>query len=129
MIVVDASALIAISEREPDAPEILSVLEKSSQTLICNINAVETGLILARRGGSITPAEFDGWLETLRVEVYDGVITHGEALDAYLRFGRGYHPARLNLGDAFAYALAKKLDAPLLYKGNDFALTDIRSAL
>ena len=51
------------------------------------------------------------------------------ALDAYLRFGKGLHPARLNLGDCFAYALAKALDAPLLYKGDDFAMTDIRSAL
>ena len=50
-------------------------------------------------------------------------------MQAYLTFGRGYHPARLNLADSFAYALARRLDAPLLYKGDDFALTDIRSAL
>ena len=51
------------------------------------------------------------------------------ALDAYLRFGKGRHPAKLNLADCFAYALAKTLDAPLLYKGDDFPLTDVRSAL
>jgi ribonuclease VapC len=51
------------------------------------------------------------------------------ALAAYLAWGRGHHDARLNLADCFAYALAKHLDAPLLYKGDDFALTDVRSAL
>jgi ribonuclease VapC len=59
-------------------------------------------------------------------------VTEARALlaaDAYRRYGKGYHSARLNYGDCFAYALAKELDAPLLYKGNDFAQTDIRSAL
>ncbi len=51
------------------------------------------------------------------------------ALEAYLQFGKGFHPAKLNLADCFSYALAKSLDAPLLYTGNDFALTDVRSAL
>ena len=51
------------------------------------------------------------------------------ALRAYLAFGRGVHRAGLNLGDCFAYALAKQLDAPLLYKGDDFSVTDIRPAL
>jgi ribonuclease VapC len=70
----------------------------------------------------------DRWLDQLAVRVNDTPVTQA-ALDAYLRFGKGRHPARLNLGDCFAYALAKALDAPLLYKGDDFALTDVRSAL
>lgn len=56
-------------------------------------------------------------------------VSGAVALGAYLTYGRGVHRARLNLGDCFAYALAKELDAPLLYKGNDFLHTDIRPAL
>ena len=69
------------------------------------------------------------WLTELKVAVHGTGPTASDALAAYLRFGRNYHPAGLNLGNCFAYALAKSLDAPLLYKGNDFALTDVKSAL
>lgn len=64
------------------------------------------------------------------LQVIDWTDAHAElAIDAFLRFGRGRHPAALNFGDCMAYALAKALDAPLLYKGNDFSQTDITSAL
>ena len=129
MIVVDASALIAIGEEEPDADLYLEALERANAAALSPVNAVEAGLVLVGRRRLADAAAFDLWLESLGVEVHPGPIDHAGALAAYLTFGRGYHPAKLNFGDSFAYALAKRLDAPLLYKGDDFSRTDIRSAL
>jgi ribonuclease VapC len=119
VIVVDASALVAIG-----AGVLLT-----NETRISAVNYVEAGLVLIGRGRLTSKAELNIWLATLGVEIVQAVDLAEEALLAYLTFGRGYHPARLNMGDCFAYALAKSLDAPLLYKGDDFALTDVRSAL
>ena len=129
MIVVDASALVALSDGEDDAAAFAEALQNSSAALISSVNAFEAGLVLIGRGRLSGEKDFNRWLAEIGVTVYAEGADHTEALRAYLTFGRGYHPARLNLGDSFAYALAKKLDAPLLYKGDDFARTDIRSAL
>jgi ribonuclease VapC len=129
MIVVDASALVAIADEEPEADRFLQALEGAQGATVSAINAVETGLVLIGRQRLRDIRELDRWLSDLKVDVDLSNVSHADALAAYLRFGRGYHRARLNLADCFAYALAKTLDAPLLYKGDDFALTDIRSAL
>lgn len=129
MIAVDSSALVAVGAGEPDGDDYLSRLLAASQARIANINYVETGIILIARGHLEDQSALDRWLARLGVTVADDVRIASTALEAYLRFGKGIHPARLNLADSFAYALAKQLDAPLLYKGDDFALTDIRSAL
>ena len=128
MIVADASALVAIGERESDAPAFATALE-NNETIISYVNYVETGIILISRGRLVGQADLDHWLDRIGVSIMRGESLGALAMAAYLRFGRGYHPAKLNLGDCFAYALAKSLDAPLLYKGNDFALTDVKSAL
>jgi len=128
VIVADASALVAIGERESDAATFAAALE-NNETVISSINYVETGIVLISRGRLMSQADLDQWLERIGVSIVRGEALGTMAMAAYLRFGRGYHPAKLNLGDCFAYALAKSLGAPLLYKGNDFALTDIRSAL
>ncbi|MBR7621169.1 type II toxin-antitoxin system VapC family toxin [Phenylobacterium sp. 20VBR1] len=129
MMVVDASALVALSDGEDDAAAFAEALQNSAAALISSVNAFEAGLVLIGRGRLSDEKDLNRWLSEIGVTVYAGGADHTEALRAYLAFGRGYHPARLNLGDSFAYALAKKLDAPLLYKGDDFARTDIRSAL
>ena len=128
MIVADASALVAIGDQEPDADEYLAAFQHQ-RSVISQINYVEVGIILIGRRRLATQADLDKWLTRLDVSIEPGNDLAGIAMAAYLRFGRGFHPAKLNLGDCFAYALAKSLDAPLLYKGDDFALTDIRSAL
>lgn len=128
MIAVDSSALVAIGFNEPDRSLYLSVLLGSPETLISQINYVETGILLVTRGLLQDQTAVDDWMKQLGIAVADVEIA-APALEAYLRYGKGIHPARLNLADAFAYALAKHLDAPLLYKGDDFPLTDIRSAL
>jgi ribonuclease VapC len=129
LIVVDASALIAIATGEPDWKLYAEALERSDTAYLSAPNYLETGLILVSRGIVADRAGFDVWLNDTGVVVRPDLPHAADGLDAYIRFGKGFHPARLNLGDCFAYALAKALDAPLLYKGDDFALTDIRSAL
>ena len=129
MIVVDASALIAIGLDEPDSEAFLQAITTSDATVVSAINYVETGIVLVRHGIFAARDHLDDWLAAFAVEVVNPAGLGATALAAYLSFGRGFHPARLNLADCFAYALAKQLDVPLLYKGDDFAKTDIRSAL
>jgi ribonuclease VapC len=129
VIVVDASALVAIGDQEPDARTYLEALERADSAVISSVNAIETGLLLFGRRRLRDVDDLNRWLGELDIEVDHSVIDHAEVLEIYLLFGRGYHRARLNFGDCFAYALARRHDAPLLYKGDDFALTDIRSAL
>lgn len=129
MIVVDASALIAIAAREPGFEALLTVLLSADEAVIAPANYVEAGVILVRRGFVDNRSGYDHWLARLGVTLDDHASMGEAALSAYLAFGKGIHPAGLNLGDVFAYALAKSLDAPLLYKGDDFVRTDIRSAL
>jgi len=129
VIVVDASALVAIADREPERYQLLEAIETAAGAVISSINAVETGLILIGRDRLQDVKQLNLWLGGLRIEVEIAAPSHSSVLAAYLSYGRSHHPAGLNLGDCFAYALAKQLNAPLLYKGNDFALTDIRSAL
>ncbi len=128
MIVVDASALVAIAQAEPEEISFLAVLMETDIAYLSPINYVETGLVLTRRGLIPDQRRLDLWLANVNVSVREDVDLGAHALDTYLRYGKGFHPARLNLADCFAYALAKTLNVPLLYKGDDFAKTDIRSA-
>jgi len=128
-LVVDSSALVAIALREPDRGPFIQALEVADEILISPMNYVETGVALTTYGLFTSRDAIDAWLADYRVRVAREPEIETAALDAYLKFGKGRHPARLNLADCFAYALAKQLDAPLLYKGEDFPLTDVRSAL
>jgi ribonuclease VapC len=128
MIVVDASSLVAIGGGEPDADAHLTAL-RADEAVMSSINYVEAGIILIGRDRIGGKPRYDEWLASLGVKIRAADDLSEGALRAYLMYGRGYHRARLNLADCFAYALAKELDAPLLYKGNDFLLTDIRPAL
>jgi ribonuclease VapC len=129
MIVVDTSALVAVATEEPEHVPIMQTLLSSDRTVLSAFNYVEAGVVLISRGHLEDRAELDVWLAELGVTVHPDPEAPAKALDAYLVYGKGRHPARLNLADCFAYALAKQLDAPLLYKGDDFPLTDVRSAL
>ena len=129
MIVIDASALVAIGLKESGFEIYLKPLLADPEATISPINYVEAGLILVRRGFIANREDYDLWLAELGVTLDDGSLSGAAALGAYLSFGKGFHRAGLNLADVFAYALAKKLDLPLLYKGDDFAQTDIRSVL
>lgn len=127
IIVVDASALVAIALKEPERDAFARLMGSVEAAFATPVNILEAGLAIVLRQRLFNLGEYAEWLATLKVS--ERAVTGDAALRAYLHFGRGVHRAGLNLGDCFAYALAKELDAPLLFKGDDFALTDVRRAL
>ncbi len=93
-------------------------------------NVLETLMVLDGRTGTDNRPELRSMIELMDLRIEP--VTARQvwlAHDAFRRFGKGFHPARLNYGDCFAYALARELDMPLLFKGDDFPLTDIRPAI
>lgn len=127
MIVVDTSALMAVLLREEPAERVRHVLVSSSARLISAGTMTELLVVTTARG--IVPALrilLDGLL--LDIVPVDASLAEG-AGEGFARWGKGRHRAALNFGDCFAYALAKARDLPLLYVGDDFAQTDVRSAL
>ncbi|WP_374514487.1 type II toxin-antitoxin system VapC family toxin [Brevundimonas sp.] len=126
MIAVDASAIVAILMREPEAEAFLQVLARSP----CRLSPVgywEAATTVERYRGQTGLEDLDRLLDNFDIRIAPAdEWTAREAADAQRRYGKRT-PARL--GDCFAYALARQLDAPLLFKGDDFALTDIRSAV
>jgi len=127
MMVVDASALVAIAEDEPERDEFLRLMSEQDALALAPVNYLEAGAVLIARGRMGSQADLDTWLRALNVTIHDAQLSRA-ALAAYVRYGKGFHPAKLNLADCFAYALAKTLDAPLLFKGDDFPRTDITAA-
>jgi ribonuclease VapC len=133
VIVVDASAIVAVLTREPDADKLLSALETAGPAETTPVAVYEAVLALSRkRQWSVAEAEthVGDFLRAARVVVQPiQPETAHLALEAFARYGKGRgHPARLNLGDCFIYAQAKVGGASLLYKGDDFSKTDIESA-
>ncbi len=128
-LVIDTSALVAIALEEPECDAFLGLLEEVDELLISPMTFVELGIVLVRRRFLPSREGLEAWLVDYRIQSARLAMIETVALDAFMQFGKGRHPAGLNLGDCFSYALAKALDAPLLYKGLDFAQTDIRSAL
>jgi ribonuclease VapC len=131
MIALDSSALIAILQMEPDAKELASVLVDARIKIMSAVTLLETSMALARaKGDDLIWGPLDALLEESEVEIV--AFDHEQAnaaREAFMRFGKGRHPAGLNFGDCAAYALAKTKKAPLLFKGSDFAKTDIVPAL
>jgi len=128
-LVVDSSAIVAILTDEAEAPAFSDLLDKRPVNYCSAVTFVETFMVLTSRIASISVADLANALQTLAIE--QRPVDHQQsalAAEAFLRFGKGRHPAKLNLGDCFSYALAKSLQAPLLYKGEDFGRTDIVSA-
>jgi ribonuclease VapC len=130
MVVVDSSALVSIARHEEDWLPFVDQLTKAvGKSWLAEGTYIEVGIVLIQQGIFPDKAQFDTWLSALGVNVDATTPIADAALEAFVRFGKGRHPAKLNYGDCFSYALAKTLDAPLLFKGNDFSQTDIRSAL
>lgn len=128
MIVVDASSVLAVLLREEDWEQHLEALAVAEQALLSPVGFWEAGVRLrqVREGAE---REVVALLKAYAVEIAPVTARHTElALEAARRFGKGT-PARLNLGDCFAYALAAAEDLPLLFKGDDFSHTDLRSVL
>ena len=128
MIVVDASAVVAILNREVGHGTLLPRLLADPQRCITPISALEIVMVLSRKyADPVHEAQTYLRQEHIAVHPIDGIQTDW-AQQAFLAYGKGRHPARLNLSDCFSYAAAKALGAPLLYVGDDFAKTDIRAA-
>jgi ribonuclease VapC len=128
MIVVDSSVFIAVLEQEPEAERFLSIIRDATRCLASAVTVYETGIVIGARRGRQSAEEIMNFLDELGVEIVPFAEPYiSQSLDAYSRFGKGFDPkARLNLGDCAAYALAKALNAPLLFKGADFSQTDVQ---
>lgn len=129
MIAVDSSAILAMALHEDDAKRFVGPLA-GAPCLVGWPTLLEVYLVLRGRGKMQALAAVELWRAHPNVTTVDFDQPLFEyARDAFDRYGKGLHPARLNFGDCISYALAKREDVPLLYKGNDFAQTDIPSAL
>lgn len=129
-MIVDASALLAVLFGEPDADTFnRAISDELEDLLISPINFVEAAIRADQRGAESSKA-LDEILRISGLKIA-AITIHQTRLarEAYQRFGKGNHPAKLNLGDCFAYALAKARGEPLLFKGDDFRKTDVEAAL
>ena len=130
MIVIDTSALLAIAFDEPERADFLRVLAGCERALIGTPTVVEARLVVHGRRGQRAVILLDDLLQLPPFEIVaPGLAEANAAYAAFVAFGKGSgHPASLNYGDLFSYALAKVRGLPLLFKGDDFAQTDIEPA-
>ena len=125
-MVIDTSALLAILLGEPEAERVATAIENASLRLLSAANLLEASIVIEARKGEAGGRELDLLLYRSEIEVVAVDRAQVEAARlAWRRFGKGRHPAALNYGDCFAYALAKSRDLPLLFRGEDFVRTDI----
>ena len=131
MMVLDTSAVIAILRLEAEADDFLHAIADSQQCFISTVSTIETAMVLAGRSGTVAAwAPLDEFLTSSQISVVSFDQDQVQcAREAFLRFGKGRHPAALNLGDCAAYALAMTHKLPLLFKGDDFSKTDVTVAL
>jgi len=130
-MIVDASAIVAVVRREPDRERLLTALSTSQRNIMSAANYLEAAIVV---DGSRDPAlsrYFEDFLGAAEMMIESVTERQAQiAREAYRDYGRGSgHPARLNFGDCFAYALARDRQEPLLFKGEDFHHTDIEPAL
>jgi ribonuclease VapC len=129
VIAIDTSAILAILYREPEYDEFVDIMIENDRCFLSAVSYFEASLVLVGRGVPEVVAELDAFVGRTNVEVvpFDYELAT-RAREAFLRFGRGRHPASLNLGDCVSYALAQTRELPLLYKGEDFVRTDVIKA-
>jgi ribonuclease VapC len=130
-MIVDSSALIAILKREPQWPALSKTLDAAVSPRISAANYLETSIVVDGWRNPILSREFDELIERFNIVIEPVTAEQAKiARQAYRDYGRGSgHPANLNFGDCFTYALACDKREPLLYKGDDFVHTDLRPAL
>ena len=128
MIVIDSSALIAIINREPERPQFLRLIAAADRRLISAATFLEAKIVVLGRFGPGAMANFAVLMEEMAPDIVPLDATLADAaFAAFERFGKGRHSkAALNFCDCIAYALAKTLDSPLLFKGTDFSETDVQ---
>ena len=127
MIVIDTSALIAILNKEPERAAFMTAIASDERRMLSAVNLLEARMVMRGRYGDAGVADLDRLLATIDPEIvpFDETLANAAFL-AFATYGKGINPtAKLNLCDCIAYALSKSLDAPLLFKGDDFSATDV----
>lgn len=128
-MIIDTSALVAVLYREPEAENFARIIHDADICRISVANHVELAMVIESQLGPEGMQQAEAFFRRAGIEIEPVTLEHGElARQAFLDFGKGRHRAGLYFGDCFAYALAKASGEPLLFKGNDFALTDIEAA-
>jgi len=128
-MILDSSAIVAILRSEPEVSAFLSVIESADRCHVSAVSYVEAAIIIDRGGDAIAGRRFDDFFRVSKISIEAVTPRQAEiARQAYRDFGKGRHKAGLNFGDCFAYALAKDMDEPLLFKGGDFRHTDVEAA-
>ena len=123
-MIVDTSAVLAVLFSEPDAERYATAILTASPCRMSVANLLEASIVIGTRGAA--DAKLDAFIDEAEIELLP--VTHEQveaARDAWRRYGKGRHAAALNFGDCFAYALATTTGEPLLFKGEDFRLTDV----
>ena len=129
-MVIDTSALVAMLNDEPEAERFEAAVEADHVRLMSTASYLETAIVIETRVGEAGGRELDLWLHRAAVDLVGFDSDQADAARvAYRMYGKGQHRAGLNYGDCFSYALAKVSGQPLLFKGDDFARTDIRVVL
>jgi ribonuclease VapC len=130
LIVIDSSALVAILRDEPERRPFIDAIVDHGAPRMSAATYVEASMVMELRRGDRAGREVDVFLEEVGITIEPVDEAQARiAREAFRRFGKGRHRAALNFGDCFVYALAKMLDAPVLFKGTDFALTDLKRAV
>ena len=128
-MIVDSSAVLAVLYREPDAERFETAIASAPNCRMSVANALEAYIVVEGRGGMAAGDALDRFLKAAVIDLAPVTAEHLEAARrAWRRFGKGNHRAALNFGDCFAYALADVTGEPLLFKGEDFARTDVEAA-
>jgi len=128
-MIIDTSALVSILDQEAEAERLVRAIAADSERMLSAANLVETGIVMQVRRGDEAARDLDLLLAKLKIDIIPVFGKQANlARKAFQHYGRGRHPAKLNFGDCFAYALAKDSSAPLLFKGSDFSQTDIMIA-
>ena len=128
-MIVDSSAVLAVLLEEPDAEHFNEAILAASRLSMSSANFLETAMVFEGQFGSEAGHQLDDFLAEAGIEVLTVTAEQAQAARrAWRRYGKGNHPAGLNFGDCFAYALAETMREPLLYKGEDFPLTDVEAA-
>ncbi len=126
LVIIDTSALIAILLEEPEMDDFLNKIANDPKRWISSFSFLESGIVIESRKNEIGGRELDLFIHRSKIDIIPFNPEQAEiARQAWRKYGKGNHPARLNMGDCCTYALAKYSGEPLLFKGNDFGQTDL----
>ena len=128
-MILDTSAIVAVLRAEAEAPDFAEAIKSAASRSVSAVSYMEAAIVIDSGRSAVASRRFDEFFRVSGIQVEPGTRRQAEiARQAYRDFGKGRHKAGLNFGDCFAYALAKEMDEPLLFKGKDFGHTDVEAA-